>query len=70
MNMTVFWGVAQSSLVDIYQCFRGACYLHHHPDDGGDSHLKKQINYIVVKIVSSSNIVEHSKIERDLPLLM
>jgi hypothetical protein len=29
MKMTVFWGVAPFSLVEIDRCFRGACCLHH-----------------------------------------
>jgi hypothetical protein len=33
MKMAVFWDLAPCSLVDINQCFRGAYFLHHHPDD-------------------------------------
>jgi hypothetical protein len=29
MKMAVFWVVALCSLVEVYQCFRGACCLHH-----------------------------------------
>jgi hypothetical protein len=29
MKMTVFWDVAPCSLVEVYQCFRGACCLTH-----------------------------------------
>jgi hypothetical protein len=29
MKMTVFWDVAQCSLVEVYRRFRGACCLHH-----------------------------------------
>jgi hypothetical protein len=29
MQMAVFWVVAPCSLVEVYQCFRGACCLHH-----------------------------------------
>jgi hypothetical protein len=39
MIMSVFWGVAPCSLVDIYRRFRGAYCLYHRPDDGGSMHL-------------------------------
>jgi hypothetical protein len=45
MKMVVFWLVALYSLVEVYQCFRGACWLHHQgndrgsPDDGVSKHL-------------------------------
>jgi hypothetical protein len=44
MKMAVFWVVAPCSLVEVHQCFRGPCCLHHqgdthHPDDGGSKHL-------------------------------
>jgi hypothetical protein len=29
-KMAVFWGIAPSSLVEVYRRFRGACCLHHH----------------------------------------
>jgi hypothetical protein len=29
MKMAVFWVVAPCSLVEVYQCFRGPCCLHH-----------------------------------------
>jgi hypothetical protein len=29
MRMTVFWDVAQCSLVEVYRRFRGTCCLHH-----------------------------------------
>jgi hypothetical protein len=38
MKMAVFWIVVPCSLVEVYQCFRGACYFHHHGNhlvDGG-----------------------------------
>jgi hypothetical protein len=38
-KMAVFWVVAPCSLVEIYQCFRGPCCLHHRPDDGGSKVL-------------------------------
>jgi hypothetical protein len=31
-KMTVFWVVAPCSLVEVYQRFRGPCYLHHQGD--------------------------------------
>jgi hypothetical protein len=45
MKMTVFWVVVPCSLVEVYRRFRGACYVHHHPDDytrynPEDSHLQ------------------------------
>jgi hypothetical protein len=42
MKMTVFWVVAPCSLVEVYWCFRSACYLNHQgdcPDDGVNKHL-------------------------------
>jgi hypothetical protein len=43
-KMAVSWFVAPCSLVDVYQRFRGPCYLHHQgddyrPDDGGSKDL-------------------------------
>jgi hypothetical protein len=32
MKMTVFWGVAPCSLVEVHRRFRGACCLHHEGD--------------------------------------
>jgi hypothetical protein len=32
MKMTIFWHVAQCSLIEIDQHFRGAYYLHHQDD--------------------------------------
>jgi hypothetical protein len=32
-TMAVFWVVAPCSLVEVYKCFRGPCYLHHHHPD-------------------------------------
>jgi hypothetical protein len=29
MKMTVFWDIAQCSLVEVYRHFKGACCLHH-----------------------------------------
>jgi hypothetical protein len=37
-KMAVFWVVAQSSLVEVYQRFRGPCCLHR-PDDGGSKDI-------------------------------
>jgi hypothetical protein len=34
MKMAFFWVVAPCSLVEVYQRFRGACFLHHQGDDG------------------------------------
>jgi hypothetical protein len=34
-KMAVFWVVAPSSLVEVYQRFRGPCCLHHQGDNGG-----------------------------------
>jgi hypothetical protein len=33
MKMAVFWVVAPFSMVEVYQCFRGPCWLHHQGDD-------------------------------------
>jgi hypothetical protein len=33
MKMAVFWVVAPCSLVEDYQHFRGACYLHHQDNE-------------------------------------
>jgi hypothetical protein len=33
MKMAVFWVVAQCSLVEVYQRFRGPCSLHHQGDE-------------------------------------
>jgi hypothetical protein len=39
-KMAVFWVVGPCSLVEVYQRFRGDCYLHYHrPDDGGSKEL-------------------------------
>jgi hypothetical protein len=41
MKMTVFWILEPCSLVDIYQCFRGACCHHYQGlDDTGSRHLR------------------------------
>jgi hypothetical protein len=37
--MVVFWAVAQYSLVEVYQRFRGPCDETHRPDDGGSKDL-------------------------------
>jgi hypothetical protein len=29
LKMTSFWDIAPWSLVEVYQCFRGAYYFHH-----------------------------------------
>jgi hypothetical protein len=39
VKMTAFWDVALCSLVEVDQHFRGVYCLHHHPDDGGSTHL-------------------------------
>jgi hypothetical protein len=31
-KIAVFWVVAPCSLVEVYQCFRGPCCLHHQGD--------------------------------------
>jgi hypothetical protein len=33
-KMAVFWIVAPCSLVEIYRCSRGACFLNHQGDHG------------------------------------
>jgi hypothetical protein len=33
-KIVVFWVVAPCSLVEVYQCFRGPCCLHHQGDTG------------------------------------
>jgi hypothetical protein len=33
MKMAVFWVVAPCNLVEVYQCFRGTCCLHHQGDE-------------------------------------
>jgi hypothetical protein len=33
MKVDVFWVVASCSMVEVYQRFRGACYLHHQGDE-------------------------------------
>jgi hypothetical protein len=33
MKFAVFWVVAPCSLVEVYQCFRGPCCLHHQGDE-------------------------------------
>jgi hypothetical protein len=40
-KMAVFWAAAPCSLVEVYQRFRGPCYLHHlgDPDDEGSKDL-------------------------------
>lgn len=39
LKTIIFWVVVRCSLVEVYQCLRGACCLHHHgPDDGGSKH--------------------------------
>jgi hypothetical protein len=32
-KMAVFWVVVPCSLVEVYQCFRGPCCLHHQGDE-------------------------------------
>jgi hypothetical protein len=39
MKIAVFWVVAPCSLVEVYQRFRGACCLHHRPNDRGSKHI-------------------------------
>jgi hypothetical protein len=41
MKMAVFWVVAPCRLVEVYQCFRGACCLHHQGDENREN-LKSQ----------------------------
>jgi hypothetical protein len=38
-KMAVFWVIAPCSLVEVYQRFRGPCWLHHSPGDGGSTDL-------------------------------
>jgi hypothetical protein len=45
MNMTVFWDVALSDLVEVYQCFRGACCRHHQGNDGGINIIYHEHNF-------------------------
>jgi hypothetical protein len=42
MKMTVLWDAAQSSLVEIYRRFKGACSLHHQGDE--EQHGRKRPN--------------------------
>jgi hypothetical protein len=41
MKMAAFWVVAPCNLVEVYRCFRGACWHYHkgdRSDDGGSEH--------------------------------
>jgi hypothetical protein len=38
-KIAVFWVVALCSLVEVYQRFKGPCWLHHHGNDGGSKDL-------------------------------
>jgi hypothetical protein len=47
ISMAVFWVVAPCRLVEVYQCFRGACCLHHQgdrPDDGSNAKKSKMVS--------------------------
>jgi hypothetical protein len=39
MKMRVFWDIAPCTLVGVDPSFRGRYCLHHHPDNGGSTHL-------------------------------
>jgi hypothetical protein len=39
MKVIAFWDIAPCCLFEVDERFRGACYLSHHPDDGGTAHL-------------------------------
>jgi hypothetical protein len=39
MKMAIFWVVTVCSLVEVYQCFRGTCCLHHQADDEGSTNV-------------------------------
>lgn len=42
MKMSVFWIAAPCTQVEVYQCFKGVCGVHHQGDDvGGGKHLRK-----------------------------
>jgi hypothetical protein len=43
MKLTVSWNIALCSLVEVYQCFRGAYCLNH---QGNESPLKRQSTYM------------------------
>jgi hypothetical protein len=38
MKMAVFWVVVPCSLVEVYQCFTGACCLHHQRNELSSLH--------------------------------
>jgi hypothetical protein len=38
MKMAVFWIAVLYSIVEAYQCFRGAYCFNNWPDDGGNKH--------------------------------
>jgi hypothetical protein len=38
IKMAVFWTAVLCSMVEAFQCFRGAYYFNHWPDDGGNKH--------------------------------
>jgi hypothetical protein len=39
MKVKALWDIVPCSLVGVDRRFRDACYLHHHPDDEGSTHL-------------------------------
>jgi hypothetical protein len=39
IKFRLLWDVAPSSQVEVYRRFRGAYCVHHHPDDGSNTHL-------------------------------
>jgi hypothetical protein len=39
LKIAVFWVSMLCRLAEVYQYFRGACFLYHRPDDGGSKHL-------------------------------
>jgi hypothetical protein len=58
MKMAVFWVVAPCSLVEVYQRYRGPCWLHHQGDSHLHTHRRENFKpYFAISYVSSRRTV-------------
>jgi hypothetical protein len=46
MKIAVFWVVAPCSLVEVYQRFRGPCYLHYQGDEYNPEDSRQRIELL------------------------
>jgi hypothetical protein len=55
--MAVFWVVEPRSLVEVYQCFRGPCCLHHQGDSSRYNPEDRHLPAIYIHTEGMGNIL-------------